>query len=242
MTTLLLSTRNSEDNQQLWRCAIQRGWSVERARGTSVPDIDDAEIVLYMESLFALSIADRLRLRLLQPADSWLPNLPQEYLGRRIELTTLERCRHDLFPVFAKPPNEKSFTAQVFRTAEALPSDYDPATPILASEPVRWGVEVRCFCLDGKVRTASPYLRDGELARLDGFAASESEMANAEQLAERVLGDPRVTTPRAVVMDIGYMNEEHWTVVEANAAWGSGIYGCDPDEVLNVVQHATEKL
>lgn len=242
MTTLLLSTRNSEDNQQLWRCAVQRGWSVERARGTNVPEIEDAEIILYMESLFALSIADRLRLRLLQPADSWLPNLPQEYLGRRIELTTLERCRHGLFPVFVKPPNEKSFTAQVFGTADALPSDYEPSTPILASDPVGWGLEVRCFCLDGKVRTASPYLRNGELSTQHGFSASSTELADAIHLAECVLADSQVTTPRAIVLDVGFMNEESWAVIEANAAWGSGIYGCDPDEVLNVVQYATEKL
>jgi hypothetical protein len=242
MTTLLLSTRNSEDNQQLWRCAVQRGWSVERARGVSIPDIEDAEVVLYMESLFALSVAEQLGLRLLQPAETWLPNLPQEYVGRRIELTTLERCRQGLFPVFVKPPNEKSFTAQVVATPEELPSDYDSSTPVLTSEPVRWGVEIRCFCLDGEVRTSSPYLRGGELSQLDGFSASDSELADATQLAERVLSDSRVSTPRAIVLDIGFMNEERWTVIEANAAWGSGIYGCDPSEVLNVVQHATEKL
>jgi hypothetical protein len=208
----------------------------------SIPDIEDAEVVLYMESLFALSVAEQLGLRLLQPAETWLPNLPQEYVGRRIELTTLERCRQGLFPVFVKPPNEKSFTAQVVATPEELPSDYDSSTPVLTSEPVRWGVEIRCFCLDGEVRTSSPYLRGGELSQLDGFSASDSELADATQLAERVLSDSRVSTPRAIVLDIGFMNEERWTVIEANAAWGSGIYGCDPSEVLNVVQHATEKL
>ena len=202
----------------------------------SVPDIEDAEVVMYMESLFALSIAGQLGLRLLQPMETWLPNLPQEYVGRRIEFTTLERCHHGLFPAFVKPPNEKSFTAQVFATPEELP------TPVLKSEPVRWGVEIRCFCLDGEVRTASPYLRAGELCQLDGFSASESELAGATQLAERVLADSRVSTPRAIVLDIGLMNEDRWAVIEANAAWGSGIYACDPDEVLNVVQHATEKL
>lgn len=208
----------------------------------SVPDIEDDEVVLYMESLFALSIAEQLRLRLLQPRETWLPDLPQEYAGRRIELTTLENSRHGLFPAFVKPPNEKSFTAQVFATPEALPDDYDPSTPVLASEPVRWGVEVRCFCLDGKVRTASPYLRNGELSSLHGFLASGTELANAIHLAECVLADSRVTTPRAIVLDVGFMNEESWAVIEANSAWGSGVYGCDPDEVLNVVQYATEKL
>ena len=74
------------------------------------------------------------------------------------------------------------------------------------------------------------------------FSSSGTELANAIHLAEFVLADSRVTTPRAIVIDVGFMNEESWAVIEANSAWGSGIYGCDPDEVLNVVQYATEKL
>jgi len=33
MTTLLMSSRHTEDDQALWRAAIGRGWSVDRARG-----------------------------------------------------------------------------------------------------------------------------------------------------------------------------------------------------------------
>ena len=50
MTTLLLSSRHTEDDQALWRAAIGRSWSVERARGIRVPEIDDTEIVVYLLS------------------------------------------------------------------------------------------------------------------------------------------------------------------------------------------------
>lgn len=43
-----------------------------------------------------------------------------------------------------------------------------------------------------------------------------------------------------VVLDIGTISGRGWAVVEANAAWGSGIYGCDPMEVLGVIRHATK--
>jgi hypothetical protein len=41
-----------------------------------------------------------------------------------------------------------------------------------------------------------------------------------------------------VVLDVGIIRGEGWAVVEANAPWGSGVYGCDPDQVLRVVQRA----
>ena len=86
--------------------------------------------------------------------------------------------------------------------------------------------------------TVSPYLRGGRLAKLDGYAASGAELTQSRDFAEKVLGDPRVEAPRAIVLDVGRIDGRGWAVVEANGAWGSGIYGCDPDEVLEVVRHA----
>jgi hypothetical protein len=42
-----------------------------------------------------------------------------------------------------------------------------------------------------------------------------------------------------VVVDIGRISGRGWAVVEANAAWGSGIYGCNPAMVLPVLAWAT---
>lgn len=44
MTTLLMSSRHTADDQALWRTAIGRGWSVARARGIRLPDIEDDEV------------------------------------------------------------------------------------------------------------------------------------------------------------------------------------------------------
>ena len=61
-------------------------------------------------------------------------------------------------------------------------------------------------------------------------------------LIRRVLADPRVEFPRAVVLDVGVIAGRGWAVVEQNAAWGSGIYGCDPREVLEVLRYAAVPL
>src|SRR5579871_6317059 len=103
MTTLLLSQRPTEDNQALWQAAVRRGWSVERARGIRVPEIK-GDVVLYVEGLFAATIAKTLAVRLLTPADDWLVGLAEEYRTRAVRLTTLGEAREITRPTFVKPP------------------------------------------------------------------------------------------------------------------------------------------
>lgn len=238
-TTLLISWRNTEDNQLIWRAAINRGWSVERVRGIKVPEVEADRVLIYIESLFAPTMAKHFGIKLVELTDDWLPMLPEEYLHRNVELTTLARVAESDLPKFLKPPNEKSFPAKVYESIDSLRADYDETSLLLAADPVEWSAEFRCFCLDGQVRTLSPYLRYGELSKLDGFSATDEELRDAKAFAEKVLSDERVEMPRAIVLDVGTIVGKGWAVVEANAAWGSGVYGCDPDAVLSVVENAT---
>lgn len=239
MTTLLMSSRNTDDNQTLWRAAIGRGWSVERVRGLRVPQFNDSEIILYIESLFAPAIARQIGVSLLDVPQDWLVNVPSELSRRSIELTTLGKARQLIEAKFVKSPNDKSFAARVYSSGAELPEDFHDETPVLISEPVQWVVEFRCFCLDGTVRTLSPYLHHGVLAKHEGFRSSTDERRRSTELAESILADVSNFTPRAVVIDVGEIADRGWAVVEANAAWGSGIYGCDPDAALDVISHAT---
>lgn len=242
MTTLVLSSRHSEDNQALWRAAVRRQWSVVRVRGLTLPPLTDDEIVLYVEALLAPTIAAGLSQRLLSPADNWLPSLPDALTQRRIRLTTLGAARTLTTPQFVKPPNDKLFTARVFASGDDLPNDFDDNLPVLTADPVAWSVEFRCFCLDQCVRTVSPYLRDGVHARHTDYMAGTDERQQAIDVATRVLHLEDVATPRAIVIDVGRLSNGEWAVVEANSAWGSGIYGCDPHQVLDVVQQSTVPL
>lgn len=239
MTTLLMSSRHTNDDQALWRAAIGRAWSVARARGIRLPEIDDSEIVLYMEALYAPTIARLIGRQLLDPAEDWLVNVPHEFTKRRITLTTLGQAHGLTDPAFVKPPNDKSFAAQVYESGACLPQEFDTDMPVLVSEPVQWEAEFRCFCLDGRVRTLSPYLRSGRHAKHTDYTAASDELRAATEFAETVLATPEIGTPRAVVLDVGQIVGQGWAVVEANGAWGSGIYGCDPGVVLDVIRHAT---
>lgn len=239
MPTLILTPRFTEDSQALWRAAGGLGWGVERLTSWRVPEELRAtpEPVLYLESLFGPTLAGQFGLRLLEPAVDWLPRLPEEYRKRRVSLMTLGDARRNTAPAFVKPPNDKSFPARVYTGAE-LPEGYDEDSPVLVAEVVRWAVEYRCFVLDREPQAISVYLRDGQLQRDAGFAAPESESADAEAVVRAVLADARIDLPRAAVIDVGVIAGRGWAVVEQNAAWGSGIYGCDPARVLGVLRHA----
>jgi hypothetical protein len=111
---------------------------------------------------------------------------------------------------------------------------------VLIAEPVVWEIEYRCFALDGSVVATSVYSRFGELAEdIDGsYAADEEETRAAAQFAAEVLLTPGTPLPRAVVVDVGRIADRGWAVVEANAAWGAGIYGGAPAALLPVIAAA----
>jgi hypothetical protein len=239
MPTLILTPRFTEDAQALWRAAAQMGWGVERLAGWRVPENirSSPAPVLYVEGLLGNAIAKEFGLRLVEPAIDWLPNLPYEYRKRRIELMTLREARSLPQPAFMKPPNDKSFPARIYLGRE-LPNGYDESSPVLVAEVVSWVVEFRCFVLDGQPHTTSVYDRNGEVQRANGFAASDSEIKEAESFVRTVLADRRVEVGPAAVLDVGVIGDRGWAVIEQNGAWGSGIYGCDPVRVLEVLQHA----
>jgi hypothetical protein len=236
MTTLVISQRRSEDNQALWQAAVRRGWFVERLQGIRVRQVS-GEVVIYVEALFAAQVAKTLGVKLLTPGENWLVELPHEYRKRQIRITTLGEARRLEQRAFVKPPNEKTFESRVYETGTDLPSEFDDDMAVLIAGPVRWRDEYRCFALDSRVRTLSPYLRSGQLSKSSDYSATDTELREARQFTETVLRDPKVNVPRAIALDVGTIDGRGWA--EANGAWGSGIYGCDPDAVLDVIRCAT---
>jgi hypothetical protein len=240
MPTLILTPRYSEDAQALWRAATQLGWQVERLVNWRLPE--DLKLVeepvLYVEALMSESIASQLGRRLLEGGHDWLPQLPAAYRHRWVYLSTLGEVRQSGKTAFVKPPNDKSFPARVYTHVD-LPTDYPDDTPILVAEIVYWEKEFRCFILNRTMQTFSIYLRDGELQSKHDFIHTEDEEREVRNYIENLLSDDRVEIPQATVIDIGVIRDRGWAVVEQNAAWGSGLYGCDPLMVLEVLRYAT---
>lgn len=242
MPTLVLTPRYTEDSQALWKAAASRGWPVERLNGWHVPDHLKAkkDLVLYVEALFGPTIAEQLGLQLVDPPEDWLVRLPFKYKLRNIHLTTLGRARLSEEERFVKPPNDKSFPAAVY-VGSSLPREFDDDMLVLMSDVVSWKTEFRCFILNRSLVTYSIYARGGELQREVQYHSELDEDAGLEKFMSEFLADPDVDLPSATVVDVGYIEGSGWACVEQNAAWGAGIYGCDPSRVLDVVCHAVKR-
>ncbi|MFB9243462.1 ATP-grasp domain-containing protein [Massilia antarctica] len=242
MPTLILTPRHTDDSHILWKAAARLGWRVERLAAWRVPPTLQSlpDPVLYGEALFGPVLAEQLGLDLLNPAEDWLVRLPFDYRKRDITLATLGAARLLAAPAFIKPPNDKSFPAAVYRGPE-LPTEYDDTMPVLVSAVVTWEMEFRCFILDRTLCTYSIYSRRGELQREAGFHSTPEEDAQLEAFMTRLLADPAVDLPAATVVDVGIIDGLGWACVEQNAAWGAGVYGCDAERVLAVLERASIK-
>lgn len=245
MTTLVLPPRDTDDAQAIHAAALAAGWRVERLASWRVPpSLRGSDVVLYGEPLFIDVITPALDVAVLETPWDWLATLPEAYRRREITFTTLSDATQRASTVFVKPTEDKSFPAQVYASGAALAAATQmlPATtPVLVAEPVRWEIEFRCFVLERRVLACAPYLRDGESLHDETgtWPATAVESAEAWTYATTLLNDLAVTLPTAIVVDVGKLRGHGWAVVEANGAWGAGIYGCDPAHVLPVLARAT---
>ncbi|MFF1869119.1 ATP-grasp domain-containing protein [Kitasatospora herbaricolor] len=243
---LLLAPRINETGLQLRTTAQRRGLAARTAPGYRVPeDVPaTAAVHLYGGPLFADAVGRELGLALLDAAPDWLTTLPAGLTGRRIECLPLADARRLRRPAFLKPPVDKLFPARIYPDGSGLPGPdaLDDDTLVLVSDIVTFAREYRLFVLDGAVHAASRYAVDGALsvAPLDADPYREQALAFAAEVLAGCAG----SLPSAVVVDIGRLARSgagpapSWSVVEANPAWASGGYACDPDAVLDVVLRA----
>lgn len=240
MPTLLLTPRQSDDAQELWRSCIRLGWSVHRLQGWKVPVVDSGQVAIYAEPLLATRVAQTLGINLLEPANDFLPSLPESWRKRSVLLTTMKEARLGTEPRFIKSAAGKEFDAREYAAGTDLPRGamVSDSLPVLIQEIVAWGVEYRCFVSDRVVRTASAYWRHGKDPRDENARWCADELSEATDFCNALLADPKVIVPEACVIDVGLIPGKGWAVIESNAAWSSGIYGCDGAAVLPVLLRA----
>jgi hypothetical protein len=225
--TLLLSPRRTPDATAVQAAAWDAGWVVIPALGwrqCGVPG-PRADVAVYGEPSFATWVARREGLTLLWPQADWLCGLPWRYRKRKVRHAMLAEARAEAGPVFVKDALLDRLRSAVYPSGAALP---DGVLPVLVSEQVCWDVEVRFFVLERAVTTFAPYAGN----------APAPVLGQAVRFMEEFLGDRAVALPPAVVVDVGWITGRGWAVVEANPAWSSALYGCDPRRVLPVLARA----
>jgi hypothetical protein len=247
MPILILPPRYTIDSIALYGAAIEMGWEVERLQSWRAPEyLKVKDVAIYGEPLFGAVISEELSLYLLEPSFNWLANLPYQYRLRTVTFTSLEEAKKVKEPAFIKPADDKCFQATVYESGSSLLTNevLPGTTPVLVSDPVSWEMEFRFFILNRSIATHSPYSKNGDLIRPNEYEKWQSlpvEQAEALTFCNSILMNQSVAIPPSVVIDIGYIRGRGWAVVEANASWASGIYGCDPKAVLTVISRACVK-
>lgn len=231
MPSLLLSPRVSPDSVRMKAAAETAGWQVIQMPrwGEFPPEPSDA---YYGESLYGRLMQQEGRLKgsLIDHPEDWLPRLPWHLRRRAVHLLPLGEVvtRWGEQLLFCKPVDEKSFLAGLYASPAELPHYLGNDEKVLVASPVIWADEYRVFLLNGKAQSVSRYSRFGCLD-----VGRDPKCSRAGAVAEEAFAAiPGL--PAGLVIDVGTVGGE-WAVVEANQAWGSGLYACDETMVLPVV-------
>lgn len=196
---------------------------------------------------------------LLSCGTRWMLGLPYEYVKRKILVCTVDEAAvvlqkhvaHGLWQtdrVFVKLPESKLDSAQagLFTiagdlTADIIAAGFDSDAVVQLSEEIEIGIEARFFVLNRSVAAYSLYkTADGVTWGDDAFDTASAivtatdEFSDLYNFAAAVAADPRTTQPPGWVLDVG-MTANGPVVIEANAAWSSGPYDCDPYGVVNTI-------
>lgn len=228
---LLIPDKPDVERDALVMSFERRGGVVHRiGRFWDPPTFEPSTVRVYGADSFCLVLQQKLGLTLCSPSDDLLLQVPTKFLNRQVTHQKLGEALVGTFPSFIKPVTPKQFRGAVYESNDALAVEcrgLPPDTPVFISEPVTFIAEARAFVVDGLVLDASVY-------------EGNPEAVGAATFVEVLMKS--MSLPRAVVVDVGFIDARGWAVIEFNAAWGAGLNGCDADKVLPAIVVASEPL
>jgi hypothetical protein len=191
------------------------------------PSIEPRTVRVYGNDTFCLVLQQKLGLELISPPDELIFTVPKKFLRRSVAQKKLGELTESAFPAFFKPVTPKLFKARIYENIGELSAEckgLSDQTAVIASAPVTFTAEARCFVLNRAVLDCSIY--DGEA---DGPTAAAA--------VKELVGE--IDAPSALVVDVGFIKDQGWALVEFNAAWGAGLNGCRADRVLPCIAAAS---
>jgi hypothetical protein len=148
---------------------------------------------------------------------------------------------------FIKCVDIKWLEARVYKVGEKPSSQWQGMQDhdkILVQDPINFIHEVRCFVLDREVKTMSYYRKDKEFCpeNIPNMPPENHSVWLQALVYNLTAPDMREITkfPNGVVLDFGQDDCGHWHFIEANEAWASGLYDCDPSKVFDVIVASQE--
>ena len=212
--------------------------------GAAVPDVSEYDLVSYWSAGGYSARLRRIGLAggFTAPGQAWLSTVDPEFTGRQIVTGGVSEMPENTV-LFGKPAEAKidamiagKYTASDVRLI--MERENVPANTLFQWTESLWSInhEHRFYVCEGEIRTGSPYLIDGIVYHDEILSPRYDEALRAAKSTVLALGSNQ---PVAYTLDMG-MDEVtgRWIIIEANPAWSSGIYGCDPVEVINVLDVA----
>lgn len=227
---LLISDKPDIERDALADAFAQGGGAVHGlGRFWDPPPFDPATVRVYGADSFCLVLQQKLGFDLCSPADDLLLRVPSPFLRRQLVQRTLAEAL-SLLPAFVKPVTPKQFRGAVYTSPGDLAAEcrgLSQDTAVFIAETVTLTAEVRSFVLDDQVLDAAVY---------EGNAVVTDAVAFITEVVKAV------SLPRAVVVDVGFVANRGWAVIEFNAAWGAGLNGCNATKVLPAILAASGML
>ncbi len=230
-----LSPMYTGDSNILKKASLRSPYELSRFNSKlNVPEEFSKDVVaVYGEDIYAEIVAEQCNLTLTKPDDHWLSIISEEFAKRKISYGPLKDFVNE-GPVFIKCSDFKSFKAGVFDQVTDIKGfdSLDPEIMVFTSEVVEWELEVRCFVLKGEIKTFSSYWRNNVY---DDRPIAEHEKHELFEFFSRFMQRYAETLPKAIVLDFGIIRGKGWALIEANPAWCSGLYACNPEKALEVI-------
>jgi len=240
MKTLVLPRFGNFDSARMWRAARDAGWQTyDLPIDLSCPKFE-GQVAAYGDGRTARHAAEANDLELVAPPADWLLTLPKTYVQREIEAVRYNELEKSSTPRFIKCADIKWFYPTVY--VDEVPSKHREMPEdelVLVQEPVEWLYEFRYFILDREIRTSCQYKLMGVPSSDPGggWVTQPWNERDAREFLDIFMLE-NVEIPEATVIDVGFIKDRGWAIVEANPAYGSGIYDCNPRQVLEVVERA----
>lgn len=226
LTLVVPDKTDSERDSVAASWAAHGGHVLRLGRFWEPPPLEPNLVKLYGNDAFCLVIAQLLGLQLVSPPDDLLLRAPSTLVKRQVALATLASAGEAL-PAFIKPLTPKQFRAGSFANLPALAAEtrgLPTDTPVIVSEIVDLLAEARTFVLDSAVRDCAIYAGSASASEAEAFAS----------VAARDLD-----LPATCVLDVGFVPDRGWVLIEGNPAWGAGLNGCQAERVLPCIAEAT---
>ena len=243
MFKLFLDRSYSSDTNNLYSAAMKQGIPVQRVNYFSETPIlqSQEKPIFYLDTFLMKKLFPHQKL--IEPKLDWLTYISTQYTHRHINSIFLSELKTMTSSHFFKPAEDKWFKAGIYKDGTHVHDTIiEPETLqnelVLYSEIVGFEIEYRFFIANRKIYACCMYALYGKLAKQNNIWLENTEaQEQASFFVNYICENLSVELASALVLDVGRLrNSLKWAIVEANPAHASGLYFCDPEQVLEVLK------